>query len=570
MKKLFLVLFFTLLLNTAFASSVQAAEGDLAWQDDYPEISRMDQAWANPSNKPINIIQDTLYLGQWVNVTTGGAKIFKRTHGALGWEAPLTIPTGGNPVYVQLLSAADDSGVYIANPTHIAQNLGNGRLALSKLDTNGVFIKNINQISQNFTTVSYIVVDDTGVYVSGGSGAGWVVEKWSKDLNTSLWKYYSKQSGGDSCDHHGPRSIVRDDSYLYLGGCIRVGNNGLTVSRLEKVNKTNKHQEWVKIDGSAPSIGVMAIDSGNLYIGAGEAYWGGWTFPNSYPSVLQKRTLNNDPVIWTQPFNSERIIALAVDGNGIYRGFIDANSKMMKVDKRKFSDGTLLSPKVITSGITAYEVSSNPLPGFVLSYKDNMSIDSTGIYLAGALGTQCGGSFWACYRVGGRVEKYGHLGLPANTLKICLNSCNSGSNDFNGKTVTLPSGDPNPYRYAVCYNTASDCSLASGDITALGTTSFSASDTPADAVTPTATKGEFTANTVVATQSEDVAITTASGNASMRFTTIYTAAACSDCDDEKAQHCPNETWTNGCGDSCGPNVGTRYCDMNWKEVAPGR
>jgi uncharacterized protein (TIGR02145 family) len=413
MKKLFLVLFFTLLLNTAFASSVQAAEGDLVWQDDYPEISRMDQAWANPSNKPINIVQDTLYLGQWVNVTTatGDAKIFKRTHGALGWEAPLTMPMGGNPVYVQLLSAADDSGVYIANPTHIAQNLSNGRLALSKLDTNGVFIKNINQISQNFTTVSYIVVDDTGVYVSGGSGAGWVVEKWSKDLNTSLWKYYSQQSGGNACDSHGPRSIVRDDSYLYLGGCVLNVHSGLTTSRLEKVNKTNKHQEWVKIDGSAPGIGVMAIDSGNLYIGAGAAYWGGWSPPNTYSSVLQKRTLNNDPVIWTQPFNSERIIALAVDNDGIYRGFIDANSKMMKVDKRKLSDGTLLSPKVITSGITAYEVTSNPLPGFVLSYKDNMSIDSTGIYLAGALGTQCGGG--ACYRVGGRVEKYGHLG-PQN------------------------------------------------------------------------------------------------------------------------------------------------------------
>ncbi|MBP9751433.1 MAG: hypothetical protein KBD19_01055 [Candidatus Moranbacteria bacterium] len=156
---------------------------------------------------------------------------------------------------------------------------------------------------------------------------------------------------------------------------------------------------------------------------------------------------------------------------------------------------------------------------------------------------------------------------PPNTLKVCLNSCDSGSLNFNGGVISF---NPTETRQLVsCHNSAPDCSMASGDITALGTTSFSAGDTPNDAVTPTATKGEFQANAVASTQSEDVSIVTASGNASMRFTTLYTPA-CSSCNDEKAQHCPTETWTSGCGVSCAAGTGTRYCDMNWKEVAPGQ
>ncbi|MBP6881853.1 MAG: hypothetical protein KBC35_04475 [Candidatus Pacebacteria bacterium] len=424
--KIFLIALFGII-TTFFGLVPQAsaAEGDLAWQDDYPGITVNSSLWSNGHAGLID--KDVHYTAIWEDYVTGKVKVSKRVHGDPGanWDTSINIvPPQGNATYPgTLVITADATGVYVAAPTQVANNLSHGRLALAKLTPQGAFVGNINQVSNGFTSVSDIAVDNTAIYIAGGNGSGWVLEKWTKDLSTSLWKYSSSLDSGKACDEHGPRTVVQDDSYLYLGGCVLNVHDGSTRSRLEKVNKQSHVAEWRRVDASAPAIGTMAIDGANLYIGASQAYWGGWPFGNqaTVSSVLQKRSLNDEPAIWTLPFNSERITALVADSDGLYRGFFDSSSRMMKVDKRNFSNGDQIGTKTIVSGVTTSEVNNTVIGLVVSSYINNMSIDSTGIYLAGALSTQCGGPFGYCTRIGGRVEKYGHLGasvLPAVSLSV--------------------------------------------------------------------------------------------------------------------------------------------------------
>jgi hypothetical protein len=423
--KIFLIALFGIITTFfGFVPQVNAAEGDLVWQDDYPGITFSPSGWYNESAGFID--KDVHYAAIWEDYVTGKVKISKRVHGNPGanWDTSINIvPPQGNATYpVTLVITADATGVYVAAPTQVDNNI-NGRLALAKLTTHGAFVGNINQVSNGFGGVSNIVVDDTAIYIAGGNGSGWVLEKWTKDLSTPLWKYSSSLDSGNACDNHGPRTVVQDGSYLYLGGCVLNVHDGSTRSRLEKVNKQSHVAEWRRVDASAPAIGVMAIDGANLYIGASVAYWGGWPFGNqaTVSSVLQKRSLNDEPAIWTKPFNSERITTLSADAEGLYRGFFDNSSRMMKVDKRNFSNGDQIGTKTIVSGVTTSEVNNTVIGLVVSSYINNMSVDSTGIYLAGALSTQCGGPFGYCTRTGGRVEKYGHLGasvLPAVSLSV--------------------------------------------------------------------------------------------------------------------------------------------------------
>lgn len=159
------------------------------------------------------------------------------------------------------------------------------------------------------------------------------------------------------------------------------------------------------------------------------------------------------------------------------------------------------------------------------------------------------------------------------TLKVCLNSCSSGSSNFAGQTVELAPGDIR--RYAVCYNSASGCSSATGDVT-MSHTVFTANNTPDDAISPTGNPGEFRANSVSGTRSESVTVDY-DGKHTTSLTLRVTPVCTSNCSAQAANHCANEngdgsfTTTNSCGvsESCPAGTGTRYCDFNWKEVTPG-
>ncbi len=158
------------------------------------------------------------------------------------------------------------------------------------------------------------------------------------------------------------------------------------------------------------------------------------------------------------------------------------------------------------------------------------------------------------------------LGVASSdTLKICLNSCNSKSSD-----IEFAPGDEK--KYVVCYNNAPPgdaCSVSLGDITALGTTSFAANNNPNDAVTPLSEKGKFRGNNVAAVATENVLVNTANG--SITFTPRVTpAATCtSNCSAEAPKKCSGKSFTtkNSCAvdETC---VGTRACNFNMKEVAP--
>jgi hypothetical protein len=71
---------------------------------------------------------------------------------------------------------------------------------------------------------------------------------------------------------------------------------------------------------------------------------------------------------------------------------------------------------------------------------------------------------------------------------------------------------------------------------------------------------------------EDIVVSY-SGQSALLNVTVLPPSCSSNCAAQAGNHCKGETFTttNSCGNSetC-TNAGTRYCDMNWKEVAPGR
>lgn len=157
--------------------------------------------------------------------------------------------------------------------------------------------------------------------------------------------------------------------------------------------------------------------------------------------------------------------------------------------------------------------------------------------------------------------------VQADSLKMCLSSCDSGSSNFDGGSITL---NANEQRYLkACYNDHIGCTSAVGDKTneTLDTT-WVANDTPDDAISTDATAGHITANVISGSnKSEDYSATY--GLSTM---TVTVNVVCNDpvsCSSEELNHCAGEAFvlTNSCGQTANC-VGTRYCDFNWKEVAP--
>lgn len=179
---------------------------------------------------------------------------------------------------------------------------------------------------------------------------------------------------------------------------------------------------------------------------------------------------------------------------------------------------------------------------------------------------------WTCEGPDGASSSFYDAACSAplemtDSFKLCLSSCNSGSANFNGGNITLGPGEFRNLRF--CRNTSSACDTATGDLTNDSNTTFSATNTPADAVSLTATKGQVQANAVGGV-SEAVNVTyNGAASASVTFSVPNTCVPTATCADIAATRCEGKTFEveSGCGSlNC---VGTRPCDANWKEVAPG-
>lgn len=156
-------------------------------------------------------------------------------------------------------------------------------------------------------------------------------------------------------------------------------------------------------------------------------------------------------------------------------------------------------------------------------------------------------------------------------LQICQNSCIS-TFYRNGQTVSMADTDP-AANYVACYADASkQCAdPAATDVT--GSTAWVETG-PGDAVTLGGTNPKTVDPNALAlpgTVSEGISATY--NGITQSFTVNVSKFCASNCAAGAADHCKGETYTatNSCGlaETC-TDAGTRYCDFNWKEVAPGR
>lgn len=151
-----------------------------------------------------------------------------------------------------------------------------------------------------------------------------------------------------------------------------------------------------------------------------------------------------------------------------------------------------------------------------------------------------------------------------NILKICENSCSSGSYVWGspGAPGTVPLTHPSTRNIVACDNPATACTDASGNITGTAGWSTSGSGVSLSGGNPR----------TVTTTGRGFATVTASNssgqNATANITITCTAPSPCAADPRSILTCVGTTFTavDFCGDSwtC---QGSRTCDFNWKEVA---
>lgn len=159
--------------------------------------------------------------------------------------------------------------------------------------------------------------------------------------------------------------------------------------------------------------------------------------------------------------------------------------------------------------------------------------------------------------------------VTTSTLKICQNSCDSAFlRGQGGATTRFDLVKGTSQDLVVCYNTADDCSLLSGDVTTDPGTVWN-EDTTSNTISLTSgfisNRKRVTGNTP---GTENFTAKYSGATATMAvFVTCTPTVTCSS---QEATHCTGTTFSipdNGCGTSLSCH-GKRYCDYNWKEVAP--
>lgn len=421
-----LAVIFSLAAVISTPTPTNAAEGNLAWQND------ASAGWLTYG--AVAVTSNGAYSAKRNSYDT--VEVIRRTpDNSTGNTKTLSVPTGAwvgaYPPYI----AADTTGVYVALTSAVDASLNYGTLSIAKLSPDlSIVLATKNDVTPGFVNVSRVELDNTGVYVIGGSSApsiGWRVEKWDRDLSVvnPLWVYDSQQSGGNACDYWGPRASVQDGATLYFGGCRLDAGSGQVGNRIERVNKTTGLLVWKRLESyGTGAIGTMALTSANLYTASSNSFWGGTSVP--LDSRLEKRPLNDAPAVWTLNDVNKDTVALAVDGtSGIYRGYVTVGDSdyRLKIDKLNLSDGFQISSKTILTGLSQITSFTASLGLHLIA--NNMTIDGTGIYVAG----RSDGPFFPLNGKVPRIEKYGHLG-PQN--------CGTTPPDADGNTYeTVVIGD---------------------------------------------------------------------------------------------------------------------------------
>jgi hypothetical protein len=187
-------------------------------------------------------------------------------------------------------------------------------------------------------------------------------------------------------------------------------------------------------------------------------------------------------------------------------------------------------------------------------------------------GTSLSGYAWSDEL--GWIDMNGVTLQTPTTLKVCQDSCSSTFFRGKGGTISNFSLVQNTSQDLVaCFNAVSDCSDPSGDVTSL--TAWN-EDVGSPIVSLSSVLGKERITAGSGAGSENITATYAGTTATMNATVVCVPTTTCSSPSAKAitdQYCPSETnidtgLSNGCGTNVICPVGTRFCDFNWREVAP--
>lgn len=155
---------------------------------------------------------------------------------------------------------------------------------------------------------------------------------------------------------------------------------------------------------------------------------------------------------------------------------------------------------------------------------------------------------------------------PPSTLKICRNSCDSGTlrgSQSSAGSNTMATGSSE--NLVACWNTDAACGTPSASVAA----TWGEGGGPVVSLSGPDTLKTVTANT---TGSEFVTATYSGQTARLDVSAICVPLVCGAATKSVTDtYCPEESRDTGVSDSCGGTLtcpGTRYCDTNYREVQP--
>nr|MBP9751444.1 hypothetical protein [Candidatus Moranbacteria bacterium] len=321
---------------------------------------------------------------------------------------------------------------------------------------------------------------------------------------------------------------------------------------------------WAKTSNPSSSHDgayALAVDGTGLYVAGADAA------PGNNQWRIEKRSLVNGDPIWAKTSNPssshDGAYALAVDGTGLYVAGADAvpGNNQWRIEKRSLVNGDPIWTKT-----------SNPSSSSDEPYA--LAVDSTGLYAAGIDIVAVPGNIQ--WRIEKREICPACSAVPPSPsiLQLCRDGVpvaqGGGTYDFSLSTGTTT--NIKAY-YDADATSGHQCDAGSTDVTAFVT--FTETDSTGGALSLSANGTNPKVFTGASAGAETVTVSYSGQTVTMNAT--VTCVETVNCAPEKSAVCTGSTVPSGtvkvgtCGNvDCSGEQGTRFCDFNWKEVAPGQ
>jgi hypothetical protein len=382
--------------------------------------------------------------------------------------------------------------------------------------------------------------------------------------------------------------LIADNSGLYA-----IGSEGLPRrGRIEKISFSDGSALWSQ-SSDPTSIQHHLFFDGSLY-GSGVYAVGTDSIPGDYQWHIEKRSSADGSLSWAKMNNpsggQDAAEDVAIDSTGMYvSGYEDRGGvRFARIEKREIGASVNVDLR-IADGV-------NPPSDGPLAVPAGADLNLTWTSTGAASCAITSGAGWAhaapmplnsvapdvvpatvdstytlsCTDAGGTTVADSVVVTLTESLKVCEGVCDSGSAVLGSSATgairtSVPMFRGSTRNLKACWNTAPNCTMATGDVTATATWNETAAGTvqfqPLDAQNR---KPLFAS----AAGSEDIGATYGIASALMTANVVCAPTVTCATATESGQYCPDESFTfvDDCGTTQNCGGGTRYCDFNLREV----